>query len=237
MTPEEKIYKVLNALTEIISISPQNDPNILLDPTHINLSELGMQEINNILNKLDVELNLIEIKRYSSLIPKVYKSELDRFADYQIPKELRVKYHIEILNIDELKNMYFEYKKYDNTEIDNEVSRLNDKVLWIDYSEANQQIILNDIFLLVKPHFGSVNEMVFNYLYNNPNKVVNRAKLVKEATRENFTKRFHDIVQELGFKKDLKKAFFKVSKNDILFKNPVSKKDLDNLGIHKIKIN
>ncbi len=44
------------------------------------------------------------------------------------------------------------------------------------------------------------------------------------------------IIKELGFKKDLREAFFNISKTNIKFINPVPKKVLEDLGIKNIKI-
>lgn len=109
-------------------------------------------------------------------------------------------------------------------------------LIWISYSDSGREILLNDIFLLSKPHFNGTNDRVFSYLYKNPNRTVSRDELIKEAKVQIGSKRLHDIIKELGFKKDLGKAFFSITKNSIKFNNPVNKQTLDELGINHIKI-
>ena len=106
---------------------------------------------------------------------------------------------------------------------------------WISYSESSREIILNNLFLIAKPDFDSENEQVFNYLYKNPNKPVGRGEIMEDL-KISLTKDFHKIVENLKFKKDLRKAFFDISQDSIKFFNPVSKERLQELGIKTIAI-
>jgi len=94
----------------------------------------------------------------------------------------------------------------------------------------------NRVFLLSKPNFGSINDQVFRYLYDNPNKIITKKELETNVTKEPISKSLHMIIKELGFKKDLREAFFNISKTNIKFINPVPKKVLEDLGIKNIKI-
>lgn len=76
---------------------------------------------------------------------------------------------------------------------------------------------------------------MFDYLYKHPNQKFTKQQL-EEAIDKKLTKDLHKIVENLGFKADLRKMFFSVSGTSILFRNPIHKKDLDELGIQKIKI-
>lgn len=98
-----------------------------------------------------------------------------------------------------------------------------------------REVLLNKDIKLSKPDFDSENDIVFNYLYKNPNKKIYRDGIEKEEGRE-ISKSLHKIVENLGFKGDLKKVFFQVSKNAICFNNPITKEDLEALGISKIKL-
>jgi len=51
-----------------------------------------------------------------------------------------------------------------------------------------------------------------------------------------ITKNLHKIIENLGFKREFKKAFFNISKNDIFFRNPLKQKELDDLGISRLKL-
>lgn len=111
----------------------------------------------------------------------------------------------------------------------------NPEELKIVFNEK-REIILNDLFLLAKPNFGSENELFFSYVYKNPNVILSREKIEK-AISLSLTKKFHKIIENLGFNPDLKKCFFEVGKGTILFRNPVSKEHLQKFGIEHIRIN
>lgn len=82
----------------------------------------------------------------------------------------------------------------------------------------------HDIFInnikIANPNFNSENDLVFEYLFSNPNKTFNH-KQVEEAVHMSLKKPFNKIVENLGFKKDLRKHFFNVSSKSIRFNNPV----------------
>lgn len=117
------------------------------------------------------------------------------------------------------------------------VANVLEKCLRISYSENSREILLNDFFLISKPDFNSENEQVFYYLYRNPNKVITKAEFEENFNgNQTLTKDFSKIVENLKFKKDLRKAFFDVSQDSIKFYNPVSKERLQELGIKNISI-
>jgi hypothetical protein len=107
--------------------------------------------------------------------------------------------------------------------------------LRISYSEHSREIILNDLFLISKPDFDSENERVFDYLYKNPNRTIGKGEIIEDL-KISLTKDFNKIVENLKFKKDLRKAFFDISQDSIKFYNPVSKERLAGLGIKNIPI-
>jgi len=109
----------------------------------------------------------------------------------------------------------------------------NEIIYEIKYTPAGE-IILNN-FLLSKVNFNSENDNVFDYIFRNPNRKINIEEL-KKAAGGNLTKTLHKIVENLGFRGELKKAFLSISKNDIFFRNPLTQKDLDDLGISRLKL-
>ncbi|HEX6977104.1 MAG TPA: hypothetical protein VF185_01930 [Patescibacteria group bacterium] len=116
----------------------------------------------------------------------------------------------------------------------NEEDKSNsDKVYEITY--ISRDILLNNTFHLAKPDFDSENEVVFSFLFNNPNQTFSRTEIEVEIRRK-IAKSLHKIVENLGFVGDLKKVFFNVSKDSICFKNPVTRPDLDKLGVVHIKL-
>jgi hypothetical protein len=104
----------------------------------------------------------------------------------------------------------------------------------VSYSEQSREILING-FLLAKPDFGLENEMVFGYIYQHPNERLSKAQ-IEQDLNISIGKSFHKIVENLGFKGDLRKTFFDISKTYIRFRNPVTKKDLDSLNIETLKL-
>ena len=110
-----------------------------------------------------------------------------------------------------------------------------EKVIYKIKYTPSREILCNDI-KLAKLNFNSENDNVFNYLFNNPNRKITK-KEFKEKAGYAVGKSFHKIVENLGFTGDLRKAFFNVSEQAMFFRNPVTKNDLKNLGISKLKFN
>ena len=110
---------------------------------------------------------------------------------------------------------------------------IKDPVYEVKYSEKTREILINN-FLLANPDFDSENERVFTYLYTHPNQRIDLKQLEKYSGR--LTKTLHKIVENLGFTKNLKRVFFDVSKTGVRFRNPVTKKDLEELRIPYLKL-
>lgn len=97
-----------------------------------------------------------------------------------------------------------------------------------------RQVLMNNA-QISKPDFNSENDLVFSFLYEHPNKRVTREELEK-AVGGKLTKSLHKIVENLGFEGDTKEVFFSVSKNAIEFRNPITKKDLEEMKKPLIKL-
>ena len=81
------------------------------------------------------------------------------------------------------------------------------------------EIIINDHYELHKPHFKSINDLVFGFLYKNSNKTFTK-KEIEDSIGRSMGKSFNTILNELGFKGELRRLFFpNVSKIAIEFKN------------------
>jgi len=107
-------------------------------------------------------------------------------------------------------------------------------VLKITYT-SSRQVMLNGIFQLAKPTLNGTNDLVFNHLYQNPGKSFSKQQL-EIAIGQKISKTLHKIVENLGFKGDLAKACFSVSKNDILFRNAITRDELNDMGLGNIKL-
>ena len=99
----------------------------------------------------------------------------------------------------------------------------------------DREILLDDRYILAKPIFNSENEAVFNCIYENANRKITREEIEKK-TGKKLTKTLPDILDKLGFRGDLKKAFFNVSSDAVEFRNPVSQEILEKLGIKRVKL-
>ncbi len=97
-----------------------------------------------------------------------------------------------------------------------------------------RQVLMNNA-QISKPDFNSENDLVFSFLYDNPNRRITREEIEK-AIGDKLTKTLHKIVENLGFEGDTKEVFFSVSKDAIEFRNPITKKDLEEMKKPLIKL-
>lgn len=108
-----------------------------------------------------------------------------------------------------------------------------DAIYQVEFTK-NNEIFIND-FLLQKPHFGNENAKVFRYLIENPNQIITRAVL--QAKVGTVGKDFRKIVENLGFTGNYQRLFFQISKdNSILFRNPITSNDLQDLKISHLTL-
>lgn len=121
-----------------------------------------------------------------------------------------------------------DYQKSKQTE----EAKTENPVYEIKYSEKTREILVNGFFL-AKPDFNRENEIVFTYIYSHPNERISRERIEKTGKENDveIKKPLSKIIENLGFAGNLQKAFFSVSNKGILFRNPVTRKDLDELGI------
>lgn len=105
----------------------------------------------------------------------------------------------------------------------------------IDYKLG--KILLNNK-LIANPNFNSENELVFDYLYKNPNKRITKNELEVNCLGkdQHFKKSLRSIIQGLGFKGEIKEMFFTVSEKGIIFRNPICKKDLEELNTTNLNL-
>jgi hypothetical protein len=224
---KEKIKLILDYINEIRAITPKNEPIKLSYSKLIYLSVYGYSIdenfINSFLKKLELDKELIKINKFgkdAQYVDELYYSKIDDDS-----------YIIEIKDgFNEYCNEIFA----DDNNINKNITP-NKKELRISYSEHSRKIILNDFFLIAKPDFDSENEQIFHYLYRNPNKSITKSEIISDL-KITLTKDFSKIIENLNFKKNLRDAFFDVSKNSIQFHNPVLQERLNALDIKEISI-
>lgn len=103
----------------------------------------------------------------------------------------------------------------------------------VQYSEGSREISVNGFFL-AKPDFNRENEIVFTYLYARPNQRLSKLQIEKDNGIR-LAKTLPKIIENLGFTGD-RKIFFDVSSEGILFRNPLTRKDLDERGLKYLKL-
>jgi len=124
------------------------------------------------------------------------------------------------------------YKQY----LEDEAARTNKEILYrITFNDMQGKIMLNEKKCLSRPRYDSENEVVIQYLIAHPNQKITK-KEIEENTGIKIGKDFHKIVDNFGFPSALKRAFFKISKSAIFFRNPITKGDYKKLGLPPLKI-
>lgn len=152
------------------------------------------------------------------------------------------------LNVNKFISFYKQFHKFYQRKIQNQPKNdtktalpdtkenpINNEILYQITFSMNCEIILNDLVILSKPNLNSENNDVFSYLIEHPNKTIKKKDIETHIGRS-IGKDFHKIVENLGFAGDLRKTFFKVSNNAILFRNPITKAVFDQLSIQPLKL-
>lgn len=109
----------------------------------------------------------------------------------------------------------------------------NDILFTIEYNQTSG-VVLNEHLQIAKPDFMSENDLVMEYLYQNPNRVIKKEEIEK-AQGITLKKELKNTISKLGFKGGLEKVFFSLSKNGIEFKNPVTQKQFHEMKVGLIK--
>ncbi|MBL8014385.1 MAG: hypothetical protein JNN05_11115 [Candidatus Omnitrophica bacterium] len=216
------------------------------------LSEANMQKIHNLVCKFDDKFQLVnspnititaQYSQQDSLKFLYDKSILLNFSEKKVGLgeiyEINVVINFERFMpfVEEIKQLYQKTKtKHTETQkVKPSSTNDPDQILYQISFSMNYEVILNDLVILSKPNLDSENAEVFAYLLRNPNKEVLRANIETEINKD-IKKDFHKIVDNLGFGKDLKKTFFHISKNTILFRNPITQSQFEKLGIPPLKV-
>ncbi len=100
---------------------------------------------------------------------------------------------------------------------------------------GSREVLLNGV-QLSRMDFAGENEIVFGHLFKNPNRTVSVTELEKLLGNTGLKKDLHKIIENIGFRGDLKKAFFDISKTVVRFRNPLTRKDLEEIGIAYLKL-
>lgn len=209
----------VSALIKLLANNYEEVPNNL-----IFISEDDLIEIDFDINEL--------VKRFEKLFPDVIEyHNLNNEYTFTLTPDLAK--HIKLLINEKLAYQYENaYPSYATLplellieDLDNIIEKANETTLeesnnrlFIEYRN-DRTILLNGKVKISKPNFNNENDLVFNILYKNPNKTFTKDELEAEC-KIKITKPFSKIIENLGFYRGLKSAFFDVSKTSIRFHNP-----------------
>lgn len=200
---EETLTKVIDEIADLLKYSVSNEP-IELDPIYT----IEQQRMDAILRKLESE-EKIKVLRYAN--DDAWRQTMDPYIN-------PVNYLLEIVD-----SSFFSGSDKDRANLRHtegvvnieDIERINYHII---YTE-DRRVMLNGLIELARTNFNGENDLIFSFLYKNPNKTYSREDL-ENACKTKFTKAFNKVVENLGFYRGLKKAFFDVSKNSIRFNNP-----------------
>jgi len=100
-----------------------------------------------------------------------------------------------------------------------------------------RQVLINNTFTLSTTNFNSENNNFIDYVISNPNKKLTKTDIEKGIGQQKLKKSLHQITSDLGFRGEIKKLFFDVSKTAIYFRNNISENELKGLSIDKENLN
>lgn len=122
--------------------------------------------------------------------------------------------------VEKIQAYLFEKLSYKDEEIGENIAF---KVIYSSY----RKIIINGLEIK-KLRMDSDNDLFFKQIYDNANKET-EVKIPPNRTT-------HELINNIGFRKNAKKVFFQASGNKVLFRNPVMKDDLVKLGLKDITL-
>lgn len=107
----------------------------------------------------------------------------------------------------------------------------NSIVLKLSYD--NHRLKINEI-VIARPHFESENDYFATYITTNPGKKLTNQEFVKFKNNK-MTKKFDQIINDLGFKGNIKKLFFpNISIKAVEFRNRITTEDMKKAGIDDV---
>lgn len=245
MTGKQKLYFLLDRIDDVRAITPSGQ-TVIIDPTNNLNRRYTDTELQQLFTKLEKDEQVLKVLQTPSRIKTIdIVSDIDAFGTIYDHNDGY--WHIELLPTFD---SYFQkiqcepdYQDFtgkkppEKVERDTGINQRSDEpeiIYEITYAPS-REILLNQTFQLAKPDFDSENDLVFSFLYKHPNKK-HTLKEIEVGIGSELGKTLHKIVENLGFKGDLRKIFFDVSGTSICFKNPVTKADLEKMGINRIKL-
>lgn len=231
----QEIYSVLLQIEEQLQLKRAESFNFSFVSSFQEVEGYDIEDIH------DLASGYLKVLDYLKSIGGVMEySRADNSLDADIVLNISNFYDI----LDRAKKIHFVLKK-DGVKDGNKVKDVPQKEVTKNTGEKDElvyqitytkqrQVLMNNA-QISKPDFNSENDLVFSFIYENPNKRITREEIEK-AICGKLTKSLHKIVENLGFEGDTKQVFFSVSKNAIEFRNPITKKTLGEMKTPFIKL-
>jgi hypothetical protein len=213
MTGEEIKRQIILTILKFYQIT--DDEHLFIQRT--DFSDLSDTEINTTI--LTLEKNkLIEVLDNQAVRNDMFS------VMYKASNRFDSKIEIKILD---------GFKKYisDNNLSSYLEEKENSAVLKMSYN--NHKLKINEI-VIARPHFDSENDHFAMYITTNSNNKLTSAEF-KKFNGGIMTKKFDQIINDLGFKGNIKKLFFpNISTKAVEFKNQIIHEDMKKVGIDDI---
>lgn len=159
-------------------------------------------------------------------------ASVDIYVDFEGCYDLQRYYDLTCYLFKKLENFDEYLKNLRNNLQKNEIKQdIEDNPIMyeIEYS-VNGEIIIKGLGVLTKTNADSIPDNFFCYVLENSRRLI-KLREIEENIKEDITRSIHKVLNDMGFKGNLKKTFFKVSTSNVYFRNPVYKKEFESLHI------
>ncbi len=240
MTPRlhEKILYVLDLIFDARELTRDRD-YILIEYDSRAEKIMSAYEFENIIKKIASEEFIYEYDEAINMLrpfgEKIFRISTiyDEFDDYYKNFKKKGK-----KQLGEEKNVA-QYPDLNDPKIKTSTLLDENELLYeLKYHAMYCQISINGK-LLSNPHYGSINSVVFEYLFDHPNKDVSYDELkgiVEANINKILNKPLKKIAHELGFVGERKKLFFITSKDSARLITSITRKQIKVLNIDTSKI-
>ena len=141
-----------------------------------------------------------------------------------------------------IENIYLIRLKKDFINKINKSLKIIDKIekYRVTYNNKKRYLYVNNLYIS-KFTFDKTNDRLFSFLIKNPNKKFSKIEIQEKIAKINRLKSFkigglQTKIIQIGFKKDMLKAFFDISKTSIIFHNPVYESRMQDLELEHLSI-
>ena len=193
------------------------------------LSKVIIQELMSIAKDLGLHLfisfrgypGVYDERGYPAIINFNYSDEIFNKkiwrGEYLNMKEIG--YLLDNNILDKLPRLFEIWIKFETSEAKYYVERFSDR-----------SIVFNGKYLLSRPDFMSLNDLIFEHVYNRPNETLSKDQIEKKIGVV-INRKLHAIFNDLGFRGQISRLFLNICKDQVEFTPIVSKKMLYNIRI------